>query len=200
MIQAYTDAQETVGLPDTERVRVICIDEMGPVSAKTYPGAVWKDSDGLRATYDADYGRRGKTWVFGAFEPATGKAVTRCSPRRDSAGFVALLDQVIQEYPAKNWVFIWDNLSVHYSKESRLALVGHAETHSIRVLPMPKYAAWLNLIEPWWKTLRSLALKGRCFETVEDVTNAIKRATDYWNQHAKPYRWGTCENRTITPK
>jgi hypothetical protein len=25
----------------------------------------------------------------------------------------------------------------------------------------PTYAAYLNLIEPWWKTLRSLALKGR---------------------------------------
>ena len=25
----------------------------------------------------------------------------------------------------------------------------------------PKYAAYLNLIEPWWKVLRSLALKGR---------------------------------------
>jgi hypothetical protein len=24
----------------------------------------------------------------------------------------------------------------------------------------PKYAAYLNLIEPWWKVLRSLALKG----------------------------------------
>jgi hypothetical protein len=29
----------------------------------------------------------------------------------------------------------------------------------------PTYAAYLNLIEPWWKVLRSLALKGRRFET-----------------------------------
>ena len=28
----------------------------------------------------------------------------------------------------------------------------------------PKYAADLNLIEPWWKILRSLALKGRRFD------------------------------------
>ena len=94
----------------------------------------------------------------------------------------------------------WDNLSVHYSKESRLALVGHTETRSIQVLPIPKYAAWLNLIKPWWKTLRSLALKGRRFETVENVTDAVERATDYWNQYAKPDRWGTCENRKSTPK
>ena len=30
----------------------------------------------------------------------------------------------------------------------------------------PKYAAYLNLIEPWWKVLRSLALKGRRFDDV----------------------------------
>lgn len=29
----------------------------------------------------------------------------------------------------------------------------------------PTHAAYLNLIEPWWKALRRLALKGRRFET-----------------------------------
>jgi hypothetical protein len=38
------------------------------------------------------------------------------------------------------------------------------------------YAAYLNLIEPWWKTLRSLALKGRRFETWEQICDAIARA------------------------
>jgi hypothetical protein len=33
----------------------------------------------------------------------------------------------------------------------------------------PKYAAYLNLIEPWWKVRRSLALKGRRFETWPEV-------------------------------
>jgi hypothetical protein len=51
---------------------------MGPISAKTYPSELWKQDDGLRAGYKPDYGRRGKTWVFGAFEPATGQALTLC--------------------------------------------------------------------------------------------------------------------------
>ena len=34
----------------------------------------------------------------------------------------------------------------------------------------PTYAAYLNLIEPWWKVLRSLALKGRRFETWEGIS------------------------------
>jgi transposase len=48
---------------------------------------------------------------------------------------------------------------------------------------IPTYACWLNLIEPWWKQLRSLALKGRRFEGVNEVIEAIIQATTYWNAH-----------------
>jgi hypothetical protein len=64
---------------------------------------------------------------------------------------------------------------------------------SIRALEFvyqPKYAAYLNLIEPWWKTLRSLALKGRRFETWAEVEQAIEAATAYWNRHRHPFIWG----------
>ena len=35
----------------------------------------------------------------------------------------------------------------------------------MQFLFIPKYACWLNLIEPWWKQLRSLALKGNALKT-----------------------------------
>ena len=54
----------------------------------------------------------------------------------------------------------------------------------------PTYAPDLNLIEPWWKTLLSLALKGRRFETWTDVEQAIADATAYGNAHRHPYVWG----------
>jgi len=54
----------------------------------------------------------------------------------------------------------------------------------------PKYAAYLNLIEPWWKVLRSPALKGRRFETWEEIVQAVARATTYWNAHRHPFVWG----------
>ena len=54
----------------------------------------------------------------------------------------------------------------------------------------PKYAAYLNLIEPWWKVLRSLALKGRRFEAWAEIEEAVRRATAYWNDHRHPFSWG----------
>jgi transposase len=173
IIQAYTQ-------PVPER-RVICLDELEPVSAKTYPGEVWKDGRG-RATFAPDYGRRGSIWVLGAFEPATGLATTLCSPRRDSASFI----QLLQTYPAREWILITDNLSTHVSRETQTALIAWPEV-TLRFIPT--YACWLNLIEPWWKQLRSLALKGRRFEGVDDIIEAVIQATIYWNQHRYPYVW-----------
>jgi len=43
----------------------------------------------------------------------------------------------------------------------------------------PTYAACLNLIEPCWKTLKSLALKGRRFETWNEVEEMVHKATAY---------------------
>ena len=38
--------------------------------------------------------------------------------------------------------------------------------------------------------LRSLALAGRRFESWEEITEAIHRATIYWNAHRHPFTWG----------
>jgi transposase len=165
--------------------RVIGLDELGPVSAKTYPGEVWMDGPG-RATFAPDDGRRGTAWVFGAFEPATGLATTLCSPRRDSASFIQLLERVLQTYSARHWVLIADNLTTHVSRATQAALLVWP---AVQLLMLPKYACWLNLIEPWWKQLRSLALKGRRFESVDEVIEAIMQATAYWNAHRYPYVW-----------
>lgn len=177
MIQAY--------VAPPPRTRVICIDEMGPIAAKTYPGEEWKVGP-YRATFEPDYGRRGKVWVHGAFEPATGQATMILSPRRDSVSHIQLLERVIHTFPADRWLLIEDNLSVHTSRETRLALAAWPE---IQIQFIPKYACWLNLIEPWWKQIRSLALKGRRFENVDELTAALCAALEYWNAHRRPYHW-----------
>ncbi len=167
------------------RTRVICLDELGPLAVKTYPGEVWQPGRN-RATFEPDYGRRGVLWVLGAFEPATGEAAIVLSPRRDSASYIQLLEKMVMTFPADRWLTITDNLSTHHSRETTLALAAWPE---IRTLFIPKYACWLNLIEPWWKQLRSLALKGRRFETIDELSAALNAGLDYWNAHRHPYVW-----------
>ena len=67
---------------------VVCLDEMGPQSARSYPGRRTVKPAGpqaQRAKQEIDYGRRGKGYVFGAFRPATGRHLrkpTRAAPPR----------------------------------------------------------------------------------------------------------------------
>jgi hypothetical protein len=63
----------------------------------------------------------------------------------------------------------------------------------------PKYAACPNLIEPWWKVLRSPALKGRRFEAWPEIEEAVRRATAYWNEHNHPFLRGR-RRRHRTPR
>ena len=71
---------------------IVCLDEMGPLSAKSYPGRDLvrpQPPPAGRARQEIDYGRRGKGYVFGAFCPATGAAFTRpalSGPRHRALG------------------------------------------------------------------------------------------------------------------
>ena len=173
---------------------MVDLDEMGPEAAKSYPGqALVHQAEGQqageRAKQEADYGRRGKGYVFGAFQPATGEALSETYPSRSAVNFADFLGKVDTWLPAdiEQVYAILDNLSAHRATDVLLFAVAHPRWEFVF---QPKYAAYLNLIEPWWKVLRSLALKGRRFETWEEVCQAVREATAYWNAHRHPFIWG----------
>lgn len=167
---------------------VICLDEMGPESAKSYRGQRSVKTP-QRATQEIDYGRRGKGYVFGAFRPASGEALTDTYPRRTIVNWVHFLTQVEDWIPldVERVYAIVDNLSSHRAADVLLFSLAYPRWEFVF---QPKYAAYLNLIEPWWKVLRSLALKGRRFETWDQVCAAVQSATAYWNAHRHPFVWG----------
>ena len=82
---------------------------------------------------------------------------------------------------------IMDNLSTHRAPDVLLFALTHPRWAFVF---QPKDAAYLNLIEPWWRILRSLALQGRRFVTWEDLSQAVARATAFWNTHRHPFLWG----------
>ena len=176
---------------------VMCLDPMGPGAAKRYPGqqlvgagpAAEPPPPAPRATQELDEGRRGKGDIFGAFCPATGEALPTDSLGRTIHNWVDCLGHVEGWGPAESerLYAIVDNLHVHRATDVLLFCLQHPRWEFVF---QPKYAADLNRIEPWWNTLRSLALKGRRFETWAEVVKAVEEATGYWNNHRHPYIWG----------
>lgn len=173
---------------------------MGPESAKSFRGSRLVHADpGIddqgqprpaeRATQEADYGRRGKGYIFGAFRPASGEALTAPYGGRTTANWVDFLEKADAWLPAEfdRIYAVVDNLNAHRAPDVLLFSLSHPRWEFVF---QPKYAAYLNLIEPWWKVLRSLALKGRRFETWEEICRAVAAATAYWNAHRHPFVWG----------
>jgi transposase len=187
--------------PPAESI-VICLDEMGPESAKSFPGqrlvtTYASEQRRLRAWQEIDYGRRGRGYIFGAFVPATGRAFTAPYAGRSTTNFVDFLERVdVWLDPAIERVYaVLDNLAAHRAPDVLLWALAHPRWAFVF---QPKYAAYLNLIEPWWKVLRSLALKGRRFATWEQLCQAVAAATQYWNAHRHPFVWGRRKRRRPT--
>src|SRR4051794_31821815 len=70
---------------------------MGPQAAKSFPGQqLVKPAapKAERAKQEIDYGRRGSGYVFGAFQPASGAALTHPYDRRTTNNWVDFLGAV----------------------------------------------------------------------------------------------------------
>jgi hypothetical protein len=171
---------------------------MGPQASKSYPGRRLVRPAGPaaeRARQEIDYGRRGVAgYVFGALQPATGEVLTRTYERRTTANWVDFLSAVEARVdPSVGRLYaVLDNLNVHSAPDALLFSLLHPRWEFVF---QPKYAAYLNLIEPWWKVLRSPALKGRRFEAWAEIERAVERATAYWNDHKHPFVWGRRRRR-----
>ena len=174
---------------------------MGPVAAKSYPGQQAINvtaRPAQRARQEIDYGRRGKGYVFGALWETTGQCWTQCYGGRTIPNFIDFLCVVDEQVPAdvEQIYAILDNLNVHHCHDLLLFQLHHPRWEFVY---QPTYAAYLNLIEPWWKVLRSLALKGRRFENWQEIEEAVEAATAYWNAHKHPFVWGR-RRRHRTPR
>jgi hypothetical protein len=129
----------------------VCLDEMGPQASRSYPGRRLVRPAGPkaeRAKQGIDYGRRGVAgYVFGALQPATGAAFTLTYERRTTANrvdFLAAVEAWID--PAVERVYaVLDNPNIHSAPDVLLFGLLHPRWEFVF---QPKYAAYLNLIEP----------------------------------------------------
>lgn len=151
-----------------------------------------------RATYELEYGYRGSTYIYGAFIPATGAALTACYRGRRVAHWLDFLEQAEAWVPASftRILAIVDNLGTHRHPDVLLFMDAHPRWEFVFI---PKHAGYLNLIESWWARLSSIALAGRRFENVDELKTAVQRGTCYWNENKHPFAFGRGTRRR-TPR
>ena len=125
-------------------------------------------------------------WVFGALRVEDGKSLTFTSRSRNSAGYLKLLQKIERAIPKGLIYLVTDNLKTHKSAMVRQWLEGHPRVEHAFI---PKGAAWLNLIEGWWRLFRRQALAGEDFVDGYEIDQATRVATRQLNRKASPWDW-----------
>ena len=167
---------------------VLCVDELGPVTPRHFPPAPGWSADGHRLKAPLDYARGlDKIWVYGALCVRNGQVLTQTAPARNTAGYLALLQGLEHAFPHGDLYLITDNLSSHSSGPIRDWLMAHPQ---IQQAFIPVGAAWLNLIEGWWRLFRRKAFAGQSLADHHDIAYVTALATAQLNRHAKPWIWG----------
>jgi transposase len=156
------------------------------VAAKAYPGPSWADA-GHRPHFRPDYRRDGYLWAYGALAHRAGRVVVETAERRTIATWLRFLDRLEGFAPSGDVYLIVDALPLHWTVDTMLWNWGHRRFH---LVPLPKAAAWLNLIEGFWKVLTQRALRGRTCRSTAEVTAALRAGVDDWNRQPTPFLWG----------
>jgi transposase len=124
------------------------------VTPRTFPPAPAWSPGGHRIKAPLIYSRGSdKAWVYGALRVRDGQVRTQTAPARNTAGYLALLGALERDNPDGDLYLITDNLSSHTSGPIREWLAAHPRVQQVFI---PVGAAWLNLIEAWWRLLRRL--------------------------------------------
>ena len=167
---------------------MICADELGPVSPRTFPPAPGWSGDGHRIKAPLEYSRGpDKAWVYGALRVRDGQTVTFTARSRNTAGYLDLLGRLDRANPVGDLDIIADNLSSHTSAPIQAWLAEHPRVHPV---PLPVGACWLNFQEGWWRLLRKEAFAGQTFADYADIERAVTGATARLNHRATPWVWG----------
>ena len=164
---------------------MIDLDELGPIAARSYPGPSWSDAT-HRPHFPPHYARYGSRWAFGALAHRTGAVFVKTAPTRDTPAWLHFLDGLEAFTPPGDAYLIVDALPLHWSVDTMLWNWGHPRFHFV---PLPKRAAWLNLIEGFWKILGQRALAGRACTSTDDIDRALHAAVGDWNQQPTPFLW-----------
>src|SRR5215213_2216508 len=173
---------------EPKNATTICLDELGPVSPRTYPPAPGWSPEGHRIKAPLEYARGiEKVWVYGALRVRDGKALTLTAPSRNTKGYLRLLEAVAQANPSGDVYLITDNLSSHKSPPIREWLENHPRVEQVFI---PVGACWLNLQEAWWRLFRREALAGQSFAGAGEIESATRVATKQHNHRARPWVWG----------
>ena len=181
--------EDIVGLymSPPEHALVLCCDEKSQVQAldRTQPGLPLKK--GRAATLTHDYKRNGTTTLFAALNVLDGQVISQCQQRHRHIEWLKFLKQIDSQTPKdKALHLIADNYATHKHPKVQKWLTKHKR---ITMHFTPTSAAWLNMVERFFRDISENRLRRGVFTSVAELVQAIDDYVTHHNTNPKPFIW-----------
>jgi transposase len=183
--------RDVVGLyldPPSHAV-VVSVDEKSQIQALDRTAPMLPLRPGLAERRTHDYKRNGTTTLFAALEVATGKITAdACYPRHRHQEFLRFLKKVAAAHPGMDLHVVCDNYAAHKHPEVRRWLA-RPENQRITLHFTPTGCSWLNMVEIFFGIITRQAIRRGTFRSVRELTTAIGRFIDAYNDRCQPFAW-----------
>lgn len=195
--------RDVVGLylAPPEKAVVVCVDEKSQIQALDRTAPMLPVGPGLAERRTHDYVRHGTTTLFAALEVATGKITAdACYDRHRNDEFLRFLKQVAKAHPRVKLHVVADNYATHKHPRVKAWL---AKNPRITLHFTPTSCSWLNLVEIFFGIITRQAIRRGTFTSVTDLTDAIRRYIDAYNNRCQPFTWTKTADEILehaTPK
>jgi len=219
------DVYAAAPLLEATGTHVYSTDEMTGIQALERAAPTLPMRPGRVERREFEYVRHGTQSLIANFQVATGRVVApSLGPTRTEADFAAHIERTIATDPEAGSIVIVDQLDVHRSA-TLVRLVARLEAlpddlgvkgkcgvlrsmatraaflsdprRRIQFVYLPKHTSWLNQIEIWFSILVRRLLKRASFTSTHELRQRILAFIEYFNRHAKPFRW-TYAGRPLT--
>jgi len=170
-----------------EKALVFSVDEKSQIQAldRTQPSLPMKP--GRCGTMTHDYKRHGTTTLFAALNVLDGTVIGECLPRHRQQEFLRFLRRLDRETPTHLDIhLILDNYSTHKTPKVEQWFAEHPRFHRHFT---PTSSSWLNLVERFFSTLTTQALRRGVFRSVAALIDAIEAFLEAHNEDPKVFIW-----------
>ncbi len=186
--QLEAKVRDIVGLylNPPEGAVVVCVDEKSRIQALNRTAPILPLRPGLPEKATCDYVRNGTTTLLAALEAGTGKVTDACCQRHRHTGFLRFLKHVAKEYPRRDLHVVCDNYATrkHPAVKAWLARNPRVTLHFT-----PTSGSWLNMVEIFFGIITRQAIRRGSFDSVRELTAAIRQFIDGWNDRCEPFAW-----------
>ena len=165
---------------------VLCVDEKSQIQALNRTQPMLPVRPGLPAKATHDYKRNGTTTLFAALEVATGTVTDRCYDRHGKTEFLHFLKLVAKTHPRRKLHVVLDNYHTHKHDDINRWLAKHPR---ITLHFTPTSGSWMNLVEVFFGIITRQAIRRGSFDSVTELTAAIRAFIDSYNNRCNPFIW-----------